>query len=434
MTMAPIRSRLEFGIIVALFDKALRLLGGFLVTGLIARHLGTAEFGILSSIAATVTLISVVIYLGNEATAVRELAGRPEASPSILAAVLLSRTTCALAITIGIFILIVFGMGQNDRRTELFLIGSLGFTSPILSTFGLWFVGQGKAHVAAIANLIGLIASLSARWLLVQSNAQIEAFIWANLIESSTAGLLLYLLLVRSGGRIELSISKVWAECKTLFDQSWPLLIGGLATAIYTRIDILLITWLKDPAEAGIYAAATRLSETAYTIPAYVGVAIMASLMKEFDGRRMLGEVTNLYFRASAALAYVLTFPALIAMPVLIPLVYGAEYSRATGIAQIHILTVFFLSLGIARGRLLVVHGWTRFAMISAMLGCVFNLALNMLLVPRYGALGAAIAAVCAHGFASFGITCLYSKTRFIAAAQVRALLRPTWRLGGMGA
>lgn len=411
-------------------EKALRLFGGLVVTGLIARQLGSGDFGLLSSVTATIGLLSIVAYLGNESTAAREIAHRPDDGASILGAVILSRACCACMIAMVFWALILMDWSDGGRHSRLLLIASAGLISPVLAAFGLWFVGVGKAHLPAVVSLIGVSISLGVRLLLLYREAGLEAYIWAGLVESLVTGSLLCVILFRVGGKV--SFSHALKETKVLFAGSWPLLIGAVATAVYTRIDILFISWMRGSSEAGIYAAATRVSEAAYAIPAYFGGAVTAALVKEFKQDGGFGEIADRYHRSTAALAYLITIPLVAFLPLLIRKVFGDEYAHSASIAQIHVLTVFFMALGVARGRLLVVQGWTRFAMVSAISGCVINLILNLILVPSYGAKGAAVAALFAHAFSSFGITYCFPPTRPIAVAQFQALLRPRWKLGNL--
>jgi PST family polysaccharide transporter len=117
--------------------------------------------------------------------------------------------------------------------------------------------------------------------------------------------------------------------------------------------------------------------------------------------------------------------------PWLLRTLYGEAFASAGIVAQVHLVSVVFVSISVARGRVLVIHGLTRFAMCTALIGGAVNIVLNVVLIPQWGPIGAAIATVATHAMAAVGSTLLYKPTRALGMRQVQALLRPRVQLAG---
>jgi O-antigen/teichoic acid export membrane protein len=83
------------------------------------------------------------------------------------------------------------------------------------------------------------------------------------------------------------------------------------------------------------------------------------------------------------------------------------------------------MNLEIARSAFLSSMNWTRIHFVTVLLGCLLNIALNYLLIPRYGGMGAVIASLAAYWFAAHG-TCFLFKPLFRTGVMLtRAMLYP---------
>lgn len=82
-------------------------------------------------------------------------------------------------------------------------------------------------------------------------------------------------------------------------------------------------------------------------------------------------------------------------------------------------------ALGVVRGQFCVNEGLTRFHLLATSAGAVCNVLLNLLLIPRYGAVGAAWGTLMAQGLAAWLSSFFYRPVRGCAVMQTRALFIP---------
>jgi O-antigen/teichoic acid export membrane protein len=104
---------------------------------------------------------------------------------------------------------------------------------------------------------------------------------------------------------------------------------------------------------------------------------------------------------------------------------YGRPFADAGPILAVHIWSSVFVFLGVARGQWLVNEKLQHFYLASTMVGAVANVGLNLVLIPRAGGLGAAVATVVSYALAAWLCSYFHPAVRPTAAMQTRALLVP---------
>jgi polysaccharide transporter, PST family len=109
----------------------------------------------------------------------------------------------------------------------------------------------------------------------------------------------------------------------------------------------------------------------------------------------------------------------------IIRLLFGIEYEAASAILVIHIWTGVFVASGLIRNLWTTTEGLMQYAFITSALGAVINIGLNLILIPRYGGIGAAIATVISQAFAACISSAFFRNTRKIFRLQIKALFCP---------
>jgi O-antigen/teichoic acid export membrane protein len=184
-----------------------------------------------------------------------------------------------------------------------------------------------------------------------------------------------------------------------------PLLSTDLVYVLMTSMDALLLGYFHGTAEVAAFRAVqptARLNQTVFTSFALLYTPLAARLFakKDRDG------VNNLYWQTAIWIAvfsfpiFVLTFSLAVPMTVLF---YGERYrSSASILALLSFGYYFNAALGF-NGTTLTVFKKVRYTIVINILAAVVNLSLNLLLIPKYGAVGAAIgtcATLVAHNIA----------------------------------
>ena len=161
-----------------------------------------------------------------------------------------------------------------------------------------------------------------------------------------------------------------------------------LAGAIIIRADLLVVNHFRGAAEAGVYSVASQFALLLMLLPGVIATLLFPRVTSEQDVR---GETTC---QVSRYTTFVMFLCCIAAVPfsLLLPLIYGAAFSGATGLLWILLPGIYLMGLE----SVLVQHfnalGLPLAIPLYWLATLVLNLFLVFALVPRYGAQGAAIA------------------------------------------
>jgi polysaccharide transporter, PST family len=405
-----------------------RILSGLLsitVTAAVARHLGPAGFGVLSFALSLVLLFATLWTLGLSGLIVRELVRDPDRQAELVGTMTGIRLVGGvLAIAAAITLTFVLGTDAQTRLAVAILaVGVL--TLYAFDGIDFWLQAQVRSRNAVIARSTALVIASVINIGLIIIDAPLLIFVLAAALEYALAGFGLLFVYVRLGGS-----PRSWTFSPTLTRRllatSWPLILSGVANAINLRVDQLMLGVMKGPETVGTYAAAARLSEVWYFIPIAIAASFFPAMVRAHAGdRRSFDRWMGRLYDLMVALALPIAIVVSLLSAQLVYLLYGDGYAESAPILAIHVWAGPFVFLGAALSRWLIADDRLKFSLVRHGTGALVNVGLNLVLIPSYGGVGAAIATLVSYAVASFGACFLYAPVRSQAWAMVRALLLP---------
>lgn len=182
------------------------------------------------------------------------------------------------------------------------------------------------------------------------------------------------------------------ADLSTSVRGTFLLGLSALVLMLLFRVDVLVLGHLKGPEEVAVYSVAYRLLETVLFVTYAINYAVLPVMSVAADRvRRRIG-----YERAIAVAAFVylpFTVVCLLEGNAVIDLLFGATYADAAApvLAWLAPAPLFVAAATFAASVLLATER-TRELFLGSVSALVVNLVLNLLLIPPYGATGAAAA------------------------------------------
>lgn len=393
-------------------EKILRMFIGLFVGIWVARYLGPEQFGLLSYAQSFVFLFTAIATLGLDSIVVRELVKNGSQRDIILGTAFTLKLIGAIGILPILWIAVQFT--SNDSYTNLLIFITAGAT--IFQSFNVidfYYQSTVMSKYVALSNTISLLLSSFIKVILILNHASLVAFAWLGVFDAVVvmAGFL-YSYITKTGHRLG-----HWrfdrGQAKQLLRDSYPLIISSVMISLYMRIDQVMIKEMLDTNAVGQYAAAVRLSEAWYFIP----MAVCSSLFPAIVNAKQVSQ--ELYFQRLRQLytimiwsAIMIAIPVTLLSPLFISLLYGEAYSQAVTILQYHIWTGIFVGLGVASSGFLNIENLNHLAMYRTGLGLLINILLNLLLIKKVGAVGAAIATFFAQVFAAYLYDLLHPSLR----------------------
>ncbi len=359
----------------------------------VARYLGPEGFGLLNYAQALVFLFASIATLGLDTVVIRELVKDESKSGSLIGTAFFLKSLGAFLAILLLSISISFT--SNDKYTNFIVL--IIASSTILKAFDVidfYFQSKVMSRYIVFAKIITISISAVLKILLILFEAPLLAFAWIVFFDACilTIGYL-YFFFNKSQSLKLRDITFEKEIMISLLKDSWPLMLSGIIISIYMKIDQVMIKEMIGIEAVGQYAAAARLSEAWYFIPMVLASSLFPAIInaKKHSDKLYFSRLQKLY-DSLVWLAIAIAIPVTFMSDWLINLLYGSQYSQAGGVLVIHIWTAIFVFLGVAFSRFLTTENWTRKAFYRTLLGAIFNICLNLVLIPLYGIKGAAVA------------------------------------------
>lgn len=406
-------------------DKLIRMGMGLLVGVWVARYLGPDRFGLLSFSGAFAALFTAVASLGLDGIVVRNLVRRPGERNEILGTALLLKLTGG-SLSIALAMTAVYLIRPADTLTHWLVgIAIAGTIFQAIDPIDFWFQSQVRSKFTVYAKNGAFLLAAILKVVLILVQAPLMAFAMAGLAEIAMGSIGLLLAYRATGGFITAWRARL-PLARELLQDSWPLILSGVVIMIYMRIDQVMIGQISGNQEVGVYSAAVRLAEVWYFIPTAVVSSVFPGIVeaRAIGDEPFYGQLQKLY-NFMAFLAYAVALPVTFIAGPVVNILFGSAYEKAGPMLAVLIWAGLFTNLGVARSSFLTAMNWTRLHFLTVSLGCVINVGLNFLLIPRYGGMGAVIASFVAYWFASHGACFLFPPLRKTGWMLTRAMIYP---------
>lgn len=371
---------------------------------LLARLFGQAVFGSYQASLAILEMLTRAGTGGADKGMLRYIAGhRARGEPDLVRSALgTGLRLCFIIAGSSALLLIVFATPLAHISREPSMAVALRLMAPAaLFTGSMWVLVQASlAAKVTRANLIvrglgepllllvaGLTAALVGRSLLHLAFAHVAA---------AAATLVLAIFVVgRVFGRGELTaaLRAPWLPGFTAF--SLPLGVAELMNAVLQRADILLLTMFVGAPAAAVYAASefiTRIIANARYVFDSVAAPVFSEAIHLNQPERLRQNLV-LMTRWVASAAAPIAVTVLVLRRELLSL-YGPGFQQgATALAILAVGHLVNSTLGLS-GWILVVGGRSRLLLANNVIVAVVNVGMGLLLIPRFGLLGTAVAAL----------------------------------------
>lgn len=405
------------------FDRVLRMGVGFILSVWIARYLGVQQYGLFSYATAFVYLFNPLITLGLDSVVVRDIVQDPSKKEETLGTTFWLKVLggcTSLLLAVGSIIV----LRSNEPLTiGLVTILAAGGIFQSFETIDVWFQSQVQSKYTVFAKNIAFICIVLLKVTLITMQAPLIAFAWAGFAEMGLGAIALAFVYRFKGYSL-----KLWRwsfpRAKSLLKESFPLLLSGLTIMIYMKIDQIMLGEMVGDRAVGVYTAATRISEAWYFIPTAIIVSVTPSIYKAMEqSKTAYYQYVGRLLRLMNLMAVIVAVPVTVLAPNIIQLFYGAEFLQSSSVLVIHIWAAIFVFMGVVTLPCFIAEGLTDLTLRRTLLGAVINVVLNLLLIPRYTVVGAAVATVISQAVASYLSHAFHSKTRKLFQLQTRSLL-----------
>lgn len=408
-------------------EQIVRMVAGILVGVWVARYLGPEGYGWFNYATVTVGLVASLTSPGFGAVVVRELAKSPAETSAWMGAAFFLRAAGA---SIGFLACVVIAWrhsGAGTPASSLILVLAAGMLLQTLDVADFVFQAHAASRVAAWVRMGVCVFGSIVRAALILGDAPLQAFAVASVIEIAAAAAGWLWMLQRHGHGVT-----TWTYERrrviALLRESWPLAVAGLAIIAQAYADQLVIGVSLGAEELGQYAAAMRLVSAFAFVPMVINTVAAPEIARaKRDDESLYRRRLHSLYRLMFALFLMTALPLALLGPAVAERLYGRSYADAAALLPWLAPRLFFTNLGVARSIFLTNDGLLRFGLLTASVGAVVNVALNLILIPRWGAKGAIVAAMVSFSVTTFALEVFEPSARSNLWVMARAVFLP-WR------
>lgn len=404
-----------------IFEKIFVMGVSLIVTSLMARYLGTADFGLLNYSLAYLMIFMTVSNLGIDDILVNEIVKNKEDIGKLIGTTMGLRFATSIFSILLLFFLIRFFDPSEFTLHLILLIQSISLIFAVLDSIEYWFQANLQSKYVVISKLIAFSIVSLWRLLLIYFVKQIHYFALATVIEAVVIGsLIVYFYIKFKGPKLCFSIQ----TAKYLLAKSIHFFVAAIFIIVYTQMDKIMLGQMANTTIVGIYSAAMAISGLWMFIPlALINSArplIMAS--KEQDEGIYLLKNKQLYCSIIWFSILASCFIAIFAKPVVL-LIYGESFIESVNVLVILIWSKTFALIGTIKAIWLTMENLGKYQVYFVGIAALLNVLFNLLLIPIFGAIGAAIATLIAEVLSSIFAILLFKKTRPLFSIIVEAFL-----------
>jgi PST family polysaccharide transporter len=412
-----------------LVERMLAMISAIVVSIWVARYLGPRDFGVLSYAVAFVALFTPLAALGINNILVKELVMDRARERLLLGSALIARllgTAAAIAMCVATIYYVQGAEHGADRRLFWAVVAlSLATAFNALDVAGLWLQSRQAVRGLMLCRMAVTLVAAGARVAAILWNAEVFAFVWiaaAETVAIDVVNVLAYYWARERPPRWQSDRGTM----SSLFSKSWPLILSSIAASIYLKIDQVMLAEMVSVEQAGIYAVAARMSEVWYFIPQLLAGALFPSLLRtKLVSEALYAQRMRMCLAAFALAALAIAVGATLLADTLVLTLFGAQFAGAAAILQIHIWGGIFIFQRAVASKWMIAENLFMFSFVSHGIGALLNIALNLLLIPRWGAIGSAVATVISYAGASYLFTFCSRRTWPMARMMTETLLLP---------
>ncbi|MDZ4182778.1 MAG: oligosaccharide flippase family protein [Candidatus Cloacimonadaceae bacterium] len=370
-----------------LLNQCIRIALGFFTSVIVARSLGPEGQGYVAYIVLVFTLMGTFGHLGlnNAVMYFQKRSGYDKDQLFRLNTGFLF--LMFLIISTGVIALWASGIVLSEYSYYFIALGLIYVISHFLyDNHQSWFIAEEqivRSNRLSISVFFAKTAIIIVLWL--SGTLNIRSFFAVTVLALLANAMVLQIVLKkRLGFHWDPSLFK--AEIR----YGMIVYMGALFAFLHYRLDQIMIKAMLGIEALGVYTISVILAELLFLIPLSVTSALTGKLYNTEDpaqGRRITAQTVKLTL-------YVCAFFALMGMAgsFLIPLFYGAAFQGAVSSTIILLAGVTFASVARVSAPYFFTQGRPLFHLIITFATLLLNGGLNLLLIPRMGINGAALA------------------------------------------
>ena len=416
-------------ILLLLLNLAIKPFWVFGIDRTVQNLVGASEYGLFFALFNFSLLLNIFLDFGLTNFNNRSISQHPQLLPRYLSNLVGIKLLMAIAYFV-ISITAAYFLGYSQRQLGMLMVLVV---NQFLASFILYLRSNISGlqlfrtdSILSVTDRVFMILLCSVMlWGPLRSEFKIEWFIYAQTIAYLVTTAISLVIVVKKVNVFVPRINRIFLV--SILKKSYPYALLVLLMSFHFRVDSVMIERLLPNGNfhAGIYAQAFRLLDVSTMVPflfASLLLPIFSRMLKQGEQiTSLLGFSVRLLFAASIVFSLV----CIVYRDSIMELLYVNHTAESSAIFATLMVCFVFVSISYIFGTLLTANGSLYILNIIALVGVVVNVVLNVVLIPRYFALGAAVASLITQALVSLlqlGVAIKIFKLRVKKAEVIKFL------------
>ncbi len=362
---------------------------------------GAGEYGLFFALFNFSILLNIALDFGLTNFNNREISQNPQVLPRYFSNLIGLKLMLATVYFVISFVA-ALALGYSGRQIWLLLFLTI---NQFLSSFILYLrsnisglqLFRTDSFLSVADRILMILLCGVLLWSPLSEHFVIEWFVYAQTLAYLITAAVAFIVVLRKVNTFSLSFNRAFLI--SIARQSFPYALLVLLMSFHYRVDsVMLERMLPDGhIQAGIYAQAFRLLDASVMIP----FLFSTLLLPIFSRMLRLGDSVDQLLRLALSIllmfAIVFATACIVHREAIMDLLYGNSTGSSATIFAILMVSFVFSSVSYILGTLLTANGNLTLLNFIALTGVAVNVTLNLLLIPRIGAVGAAASSLITH-------------------------------------
>lgn len=379
------------------FFSAITTLAVFLLHLVAARYLGVDDFGRFSFAIAIATLLAPILDPGIYYLVIREVARKLELASRYLSHSISWKILCS-PLFFGIIYIVVYWMNKEPQAlTIVYLMAISQILLSLKDSFRSTLIAYELFHLDALSQAIERFSLLLFVTIALTISDQLVLIGWIFIIVRLIDLIVIALIVQAKACKISFEFDISFA--KKMVANAVPIGAFYMTISAYNYIDTIMLSAMSGDQEVGLYSASYKIYEGPVLIPAIIGTVFMPPLARLFIDNK--DEFLSLF---ENGLKYIIIVALIVGVngfflshPIIL-LTFGEQYIDSVYSLKILLAGMAFVFTIHFLHTVMISIDMQKTVLYTSLLGLAMNVIVNLVLIPIYGYIGAAIATITVEG------------------------------------
>ncbi|ELY87074.1 polysaccharide biosynthesis protein [Natrinema altunense JCM 12890] len=377
-----------------------------------------AQYGLYASVLAAFSIVALIskggLFDATRKTIAEHASQSDEVSSILSVSLLLSTVYAILIMSLMLFTLRIGFIPSTYVPYILVLTGAILFENIFTIVRGT-FYGLKKESIAEVLNISRRFVYLVSGLALAYVGYDVLGVFTGYMVSFFVLCILGLIALMKHSSYRLPKVRDIRKYGRKIASFGGYQLIGGLSAVLLYRADILLVGYFQGSTSTALYQSAIVPAEMIWFLPSAIQLAFLQHTATLWSD----GKIDEINENIKIGVKYAVLSLTLFGVGLFgltdpfLHVYFGPEYASASTTLQVLIFGTFFFGITRVVVPVLQATGWVRHTELITVGALFLNLLLNLILIPRYGIIGAGVGTGISYISIFIGNTAVWKRSPF---------------------